>query len=142
MRHRRSTRVWLGPLALLVSVGVSRVEAAEGAAPSCRNAGVTVSFVRGSMEIDTNGRGALAGVAAWLENDDQRTARLEGYADRTGGATGNQRLSERRAQAAKDYLVKRHGIDAARIKLDTKGDAEAGPDGTRNRRAVVTVTFP
>jgi hypothetical protein len=140
MRHRRSTRVWLGPLALLVSVAVSRAEAAEPSAPSCRNAGVTVSFVRGSMEIDTNGRGALAGVAAWMENDDQRTARLEGYADRTGGATGNQRLSERRAQAAKDYLVTR-GIAPDRIMVFGHGEATGAPlpAGSDGRVVLVTV---
>jgi hypothetical protein len=140
MRHRSSTLVWLGPLALLVSVGVSRVEAAEPTAPSCRNAGVTVSFVRGSMEIDTNGRGALAGVATWLENDDQRTARLEGYADRTGGATGNQRLSERRAQAAKDYLITR-GIAPDRIMVFGHGEATDRPlpAGSDGRVVLVTV---
>jgi hypothetical protein len=38
--------------------------------------------------------------------------------------------------------VKRHGIDAARIQVDARGVAEAADDATRNRRAVVTVTFP
>ena len=74
------------------------------------------------MEIDTNGRGALAGVAAWLENGDQRTVKLDGYADKTGGATGNQRLSERRAQAAKDFLVAR-GIAPDRIMVFGHGEA-------------------
>jgi len=37
--------------------------------------------------------------------------------------------------------MKRHGIDGSRITTETKGDADA-PDATRNRRAVVTVTFP
>jgi hypothetical protein len=140
MRHRSSTLVWLGPLTWLVSVAVSRVEAAEPSAPSCRNAGVTVSFVRGSMDIDTNGRGALAGVAAWLANDDQRTARLEGYADRTGGATGNQRLSERRAQAAKDFLVTR-GIEPDRIMVFGHGEATDRPlpAGSDGRVVLVTV---
>src|SRR4051812_38382065 len=139
MRHRSSMLVWLGPFALLFSVGVSRVEAAEASAPSCRNAGVTVSFVRGSMEIDTNGRGALAGVAVWLENDDQRTARLEGYADRTGGAVGNQRLSERRAQAAKDYLVTR-GIAPDRIMVFGHGETTDRPPPAASDGRVVLVT--
>jgi len=142
MRHRSSTLVWLGPLALLVSVGgTGRVGAAEPpAAPACRNAGVTVSFVRGSMEIDTNGRGALAGVAAWLENDDQRTAKLDGYADKTGGATANQRLSERRAQAARDFLVAR-GIAADRIMVFGHGEAldHPLPAGSDGRIVLVTV---
>jgi len=142
MRHRSSTLVWLGPLALLVSVGgASRADVAEPpAAPACKNAGVTISFVRGSMEIDTNGRGALAGVAAWLEHSDQRTVKLEGYADKTGGATGNQRLSERRAQAAKDVLVTR-GIAPDRIMVFGHGEAldKPLPPGSDGRIVLVTV---
>lgn len=142
MRQGSSTLVWLGSLTLLVPLaGASRVEAAEpAAAPACKNAGVTVSFVQGSMEIDTNGRGALAGVAAWLEAGEQRTVKLDGYADRKGGATANQRLSERRAQAAKDFLVAR-GIAADRIMVFGHGEATADrplPAGTDPR--VVTVT--
>lgn len=139
MRHRSSTLVWLGPLALLVSLaGVSRGEAAEP--PACKNAGVTVSFIRGSMEVDENGRGALAGVAAWLEADDQRTVRLEGYADQKGGATGNQRLSERRAQAAKELLVAR-GIASDRIMVFGHGEARDKPlpPGSDGRVVLVTV---
>jgi len=141
MRHRSSTLAWLGPLVLLVSVGgARRADAAEPTAPACRNAGVTVGFVRGSMEIDTNGRGALAGVAVWLENGEQRTVKLDGYADRTGGATGNQRLSERRAQAAKDYLVAR-GIEPDRIMVFGHGEAldEPRPAGQDARIVLVTV---
>ena len=141
MRHRSSTLAWLGPLVLLLSAGgVRRADAAEPAAPACKNAGVTVSFVRGSMEIDTNGRGALAGVAAWLENGDQRTVKLDGYADRTGGATGNQHLSERRAQAAKDYLIAR-GIESDRIMVFGHGEAldEPRPAGSDGRIVLVTV---
>src|SRR5262245_60112123 len=107
-KHSRATLrelMWLGPLAVLTLAGAGPARAAErisdapGPAPVCKDAGVTVTFVKGSAEIDTNGRGALAGVATWLQNGDQRTVRLEGYADKTGGVTANQRLSERRAQA-------------------------------------------
>ena len=140
MRHGSSTLVWLGSLALLA--GVSRVEAAEPAgAPACKNAGVTISFVQGSMEIDTNGRGALAGVAAWLEAGDQRTVKLDGYADRKGGATANQRLSERRAQATKDFLIAR-GIAPDRIMVFGHGEEAADrplPAGTDPRVVTVTV---
>ena len=50
-------------------------------------------------------------------------------------------LAKARAEAAKDYLMKRHGIDGSRIATEVKGDGDAG-DATRNRRAVVSVTFP
>jgi hypothetical protein len=102
---------------------VAASEPAAADAPACKDAGVKVTFVRGSAELDTNGRGALAGVAVWLQNGEQRTVRLMGFADRSGGATGNQRLSERRAQAAKDYLVGR-GISPERVMAFGHGEQD------------------
>ena len=52
--------------------------------PECGDAGVTVAFKTGSAELDTNAKGALDGVATWLNNDKERTLRLQGYADMTG----------------------------------------------------------
>ena len=87
--------------------------------------------------LDVLGRRARRGVA---RDDDVVAAvhRLEDKAEKGDHAA----LAQARADAAKDYLVKRHGIDAARIQVEARGDAEAGDDATRNRRAVVTVTFP
>jgi hypothetical protein len=110
----------------------------ESGAPECKDAGVKVTFVRGSTELDTNGRGALAGVAVWMQNGAQRTVRLEGYADRTGGATANRRLSERRAQAAKDFLLGR-GIEPERIMVFGHGEEEE-PTLTGAAARVVLVT--
>jgi hypothetical protein len=61
-----------------------------------------------------------------MKNGAQRTVRLEGFADRAGGATGNQRLSERRAQAAKDFLVE-HGVESDRIMVFGHGEASDHP---------------
>jgi hypothetical protein len=122
-RHSVARRLsWLGSLAILI--GLARPAPAEAsAAPECKSAGVTISFGSGSTEIDGNGRGALAGVATWLQNGDERTVRLEGYADRTGNAAANQRLSERRAQAVKDFLLGR-GIEPDRIMVFGHGEGE------------------
>jgi len=82
----------------------------------------------------------LDGVALRLKNNLAATCTITGYADPSekGDRTV---LSKARAEAAKDYLVQRHGIDAGRITVATNGSASA-PDATRNRRAVVSVTFP
>lgn len=46
-----------------------------------------------------------------------------GYADRLGSDAYNKKLSVRRAEAVKDYLVKNKGIDANRVYTDGKGEA-------------------
>ena len=82
----------------------------------------------------------LDGVALRLKNNLAATCTITGYADPSEKGD-REALAKARAEAAKDYLVKRHGIDAGRISSSTNGSASA-PDATRNRRAVVTVTFP
>ena len=108
---------------------------AEGK-PECRDAGVTVSFTTGSVELDTNARGALNGVATWMKTDSKRTLHLHGYADVSGNSEANLVLSENRANAVKDYLVSQ-GVDAAQIMTVGRGEdvAEQLPASGR------TVTF-
>ena len=68
---------------------------------------------------------------------------VEGYTDSIGSDAYNQRLSQRRADAVRDYMVSR-GIATERI--ETRGHGEADPVATnatpegraRNRRVVIT----
>jgi outer membrane protein OmpA-like peptidoglycan-associated protein len=46
-----------------------------------------------------------------------------GYADRIGNEDYNKRLSVRRANAVKSYLVKNKGVDASNVFVDGKGEA-------------------
>jgi hypothetical protein len=126
-------RVWRGvmgvaPLAVLMVGGVAVAEPMAGtssddtsAAPLCKDSGVTVNFETGSAEIDRNGQGALSGVATWVQNGDQRTVRLEGHADKRGNAETNQRLSEKRAQAAEEFLMSK-GVGADKITVAGHGE--------------------
>lgn len=58
--------------------------------------------------------------------------RLEGHTDWTGTEQYNQRLSERRAKATKDYLVTKGGIDQSRI--STVGYGESNPVASNKTR--------
>src|SRR5450631_1033537 len=104
--------------------------------PECRDAGVTVSFATGSVELDTNGRGALNGVATWMKADSKRTLHLHGYADTTGNSEANLVLSENRANAVRDYLVSQ-GVDATQITTLGRGEDVADQLPANGR----TVTF-
>ena len=142
----RSSGWFAGSLGLLLAVGSAwaddqpisghdMLSQVEGK-PECRDAGVTVSFTTGSVELDTNGQGALNGVATWMKGDSKRTLHLHGYADTTGNSEANLVLSEKRAEAVKDYLVAQ-GVDATQIMTVGRGEdvAEQLPANGR------TVTF-
>lgn len=67
--------------------------------------------------------------------------RIAGHTDASGPAAYNRNLSRRRAQAVRDYLVGRHGIDPAR--LDPVGYGEErlkdpfAPKSPVNRRVEI-----
>ena len=64
---------------------------------------------------------------------------LVGYADKaTGTADGNKRLSENRAKAVKDLLVKK-GVKANRITTSSKGDTEQPFSNNDDNRVVIVV---
>ena len=80
-----------------------------------------------------------------MKQDPSATALIIGYTDDQGSEAANQALGLKRAEAAKNYLVRRHQIDASRISVESRGasepvapnDTEAGRE--QNRRAVIIV---
>ncbi len=134
------------PLSILMLGGLAMAAEPTGgtsadetsATPVCKDSGVTVGFISGSSEIDTNGKGALSGVATWVQNGDQRTVHLEGFSSKTGGATANQRLSERRAQAAEEFLISK-GVPPDRISVVGHGE-DNGPTSEADSRVVKVKT--
>jgi OOP family OmpA-OmpF porin len=84
----------------------------------------------------------LEKVAELLKKNPGLKIRIEGNTDNIGTEAYNQKLSEKRAAAVRDYLVQKYGIDAARI--DTVGygldkpvaDNKTKQGRQQNRRAV------
>ena len=84
-----------------------------------------------------------AEVVAPMKEHPNLRALVEGHTDSIGSDAYNQRLSERRANAVRDYMVSR-GIDAPRIM--TKGWGKSKPIASnktkegraRNRRVEIT----
>jgi outer membrane protein OmpA-like peptidoglycan-associated protein len=99
-----------------------------------------VFFDIGKSWLTNIAKAILDGVALRLKNNLSATCTIAGYTDPKEKGD-RMTLAKARAEAARDYLVKRHGIDAGRITVAAKGDGDAA-DATRNRRAVVTITFP
>lgn len=85
--------------------------------------------------------GRTAQWAAWLKQNADVSILVEGHADIVGGEVYNEWLSQKRADAVKDYLVNA-GIDGSRIEVAAHGETQPKyGDGTdaRNRRVMITV---
>lgn len=103
---------------------------------------VTVNFTPGSARLSNIAKAKLDEVALRMRQDPDIRAMVVGYTDASGSSDANQRMSEQRAEAVKNYLVTRHGIDPARIQTEGRGSAEASGDAEQDRRAVVILTIP
>lgn len=101
---------------------------------------VTVNFTPGSARLSNIAKAKLDEVALQMKQDPNLRAQVLGYTDATGSADANQRMSQQRAEAVKNYLVTRHGIDPSRITTEGRGSAEASGMADQDRRAVVILT--
>ena len=106
-----------------------------------------VNFALGSAQLAPKASTTLRTVAQAMKASPQVQVEIGGHTDSVGPADKNQRLSERRANAVKQFLVG-EGIDAARLTVKGFGEAEpvAGNETTegrtQNRRVVFKVTRP
>lgn len=98
----------------------------------------TVLFGRGTAELLPAGLPALSRLAAELQARPRLRIRVAGHTDNVGEPDKNQVLSEQRAEAVKDYLVKAN-IAPERISTVGYGNSQPlhpSPDA-RNRRVEV-----
>lgn len=105
----------------------------------------TIYFDTDKFNIDAEDQAALGAQAQWLMRYPAKRVTLEGHADERGTRDYNLALGERRANAAKNYLVSL-GVDAARVNTVSYGKERPVALGSdeaswaKNRRAV-TVTI-
>jgi outer membrane protein OmpA-like peptidoglycan-associated protein len=107
----------------------------------------SVLFPSGGDTLSDIARQSLDQVAAALQEQPRGTHfRIEGYTDARGSDTSNQQLSQRRAQAVRDYLSQK-GIDASGLEAVGKGEespvaSNDTPDGRASNRRVEIVVEP
>jgi outer membrane protein OmpA-like peptidoglycan-associated protein len=115
--------------------------------PAPRSTSDEIFFDGKSARLTNIAKAVLDGVALRMKNDLNATAVVTGYTDNTGTEKANLELGQKRAEAAKEYLVTRHGIDPSRITTASKGSADPGYDNAtaegkaKNRRAQIVVTL-
>lgn len=99
-----------------------------------------IYFLINMDRIEDSEKIKLDTLAEWLRNNEDYRVSLVGYADReTGNAQLNERLSARRAENVRKYLVNA-GIAADRIDTDYRGDREQ-PFATPEENRVVICTL-
>lgn len=109
-----------------------------------QNVGDRVFFGYDSSVLTGEGQATLERQAAWLKQYPSVNVTLEGHADERGTREYNIALGERRANAAKRYLVSL-GIDSSRINVVSYGKERPAVLGStedayaQNRRAVTVV---
>ena len=69
-----------------------------------------IQFDGGSARLTNIAKAILDGIALRMKNDLNSTAVVTGYSDNAGAEPANAAISAKRADAAKEYLVTRHGI--------------------------------
>ena len=100
-----------------------------------------VFFATNESVLTTASRETLRKQAGWLRKNSDVTIVLEGHADERGTREYNLALGERRANAAKDYLMT-YGISSDRISVLSYGKERPVDSGSnplawsKNRRSV------
>ena len=104
-----------------------------------------VLFATGQAALKSEALHYLYPLAAMMRDDPERTAIIEGYTDNVGSDEANLDLSQRRADAVREFLL-RNGVSGERV--TARGFGEASPIASndtsegrqQNRR--VEIVFP
>ena len=100
-----------------------------------------VFFATNKSTLTTAARDTLRKQAGWMRKKKDLTFSIEGHADERGTREYNLALGERRANAAKDYLMT-YGISGSRLSVISYGKERPVNSGSdplawsQNRRAV------
>ena len=104
----------------------------------------TILFGTDLYDIDAESQAILTRQAAWLNKYPNAAVTIEGHADERGTREYNLALGDRRANAAKNFLVNA-GISASRLSVISYGKERPVATGSdeaswaQNRRAVTVV---
>lgn len=107
-----------------------------------------IHFEPGSARLTNIAKAILDEVALRMKQEPSATALVIGYTDDRENTGPNADLDRRRAEAVRDYLVSRHGIDPTRITIEGRGTSDpVGDNNTaegrlRNRRVVIRLILP
>jgi outer membrane protein OmpA-like peptidoglycan-associated protein len=106
-----------------------------------------VSFLSGKAKFEDYSKEELDRLVALLKSSPKHHVYVSGHTDDVGSANQNKRISQQRADAVKNYLI-RHGISAERIRTMGYGETEPKVDNDsetnrqKNRRIDIKFFVP
>jgi outer membrane protein OmpA-like peptidoglycan-associated protein len=120
--------------------GISATSPVTAAARPAGSFDITLNFPYNSTELTAESRGKLEDVAKALTDSSTNAMDIviSGHTDARGSADYNLRLSERRAQAVRQFLITEKGISAGRLVAKGYGKTQlllpSDPNNELNRR--------
>ena len=94
-----------------------------------------VNFATGSANLTENSKTILDKVVRTMTKNPDLELEIRGYTDNTGSYNGNMKISQRRAESVKNYLVGM-GIESSRLATQGFGpENPIAPNDTREGRA-------
>lgn len=105
-----------------------------------------LEFVSGKSVIKTSSYKNLKDLATILNNNPSYNLKIDGHTDAVGSEESNQKLSEQRANAVKQYLIG-NGVDSKRLIANGYGESQPVADNAtaagrqQNRRVELEIVF-
>ena len=118
----------------------------EGVVPSDQpnSVNIYINFAYNSADLTSDARITLDGLGTALRDPklEAFSFAIAGHTDAKGGAGFNQKLSERRAEAVRNYLITQSGVTAGRLAAKGYGksqllDPDHPEDGVNRRVQVI-----
>ncbi len=107
---------------------------------------VEVFFDSGKATLDPNSHRSMEELAAFLKEHPTTRAEIQGHTDDTGSDVLNKKLSQRRADAVKTYLIEKLAVPSEKLTAIGYGEEKPIDDNTtpagreKNRRVVAEIT--
>ena len=103
-----------------------------------------ILFATGSDKIQAESGSTLQEIGQMLQQHDDLKLMIEGHTDNVGAAAANLTLSQKRADAVRQYLVANFHVDGGRLQTKGYGDTKpvasnATDEGRQQNRRVVLV---
>lgn len=118
---------------------VERIVEVEKVQPAPEQYRVDIFFTISNSTVNSNEMAKIKELAQYLKDNPSKNVVITGYADKgTGTLQINLRLANKRAQTVARILRENYGIAAARITVESMGEAETQPyeEPAKNRVAI------